>query len=83
MSAPLDGQVGPYKLSRLLATGSQSQVWLADGASGPVALKLREQGLEKAVKPDGSVYTNADGELSQRFLLGLPRIRRAPAAACR
>ena len=34
------GTVGPYTLKSLLATGGQSQVWLAEGDEGEVALKV-------------------------------------------
>lgn len=42
------GQVGPYALKRLLATGSQSQVWNALGPDGPVALKLARTDAHRA-----------------------------------
>jgi predicted Ser/Thr protein kinase len=40
MTESLQHQVGPYTLQKLLATGSQSQVWLAKGPSGHVAVKM-------------------------------------------
>lgn len=42
------GNVGPYALKRLLATGSQSQVWHATGPGGDVALKLARTDAHRA-----------------------------------
>ena len=40
MSQSTPMEVGPYRATRLLATGAQSQVWLAEGPAGEVALKI-------------------------------------------
>ena len=40
MTDSLQNKVGPYTLQKLLATGSQSQVWLASGPKGDVAVKV-------------------------------------------
>ncbi len=46
--AERDRAVGPYELDRLLATGSQSQVWRAIGPDGEVALKLARTDAHRA-----------------------------------
>ena len=40
MSDAAPPQVGPYTPTQMLALGAQSQVWLASGPAGPVALKV-------------------------------------------
>ncbi|NCG21195.1 MAG: protein kinase [Rhodobacterales bacterium] len=59
MAEKVHGKVGPYQLLRLLATGSQSQVWLASPLTGDdaeVVLKVaRTEGHRKALQRETKV----------------------------
>ena len=64
--------LGPYKTERLLSSGAQTQVWLAKGPQGPVALKIAR--IPEQIRGFGHVKAaslerarQAEAELLARF----------------
>jgi len=57
MRQTLPTDTGPYTPRTLLATGAQSQVWVADGPSGTVALKIaRTDAHKEALAREAAVH---------------------------